>query len=42
MDELFAYSQRRMRAGIAALPDGRFAAHDVLEAIGVTSSCARP
>jgi N-methylhydantoinase B len=32
MDELFAYSERRMRAGIAALPDGRFAAHDVLEA----------
>jgi N-methylhydantoinase B len=34
MDELFAYSERRMRAGIAALPDGRFEAHDVLEAIG--------
>jgi N-methylhydantoinase B len=34
MDELFAYSERRMRAGIAALPDGRFVAHDVLEAIG--------
>ncbi|MEN3312343.1 MAG: N-methylhydantoinase [Actinomycetota bacterium] len=33
MDELFAYSERRMRAGIAALPDGRFAARDVLEAI---------
>jgi N-methylhydantoinase B len=33
MDELFAYSERRMRAGIAALPDGRFEAHDVLEAI---------
>ncbi len=34
MGELFAYSERRMRAGIAALPDGRFEAHDVLEAIG--------
>jgi N-methylhydantoinase B len=34
MDELFAYSERRMRAGIAALPDGRFESHDVLEAIG--------
>jgi N-methylhydantoinase B len=34
MDELFAYSERRMRAGIAALPDGRFVGHDVLEAIG--------
>ncbi len=33
MDELFAYSERRMRAGITALPDGRFEAHDVLEAI---------
>jgi len=33
MNELFAYSERRMRAGIAALPDGRFEAHDVLEAI---------
>src|SRR2546430_6147617 len=34
MDELFAYSERRMRAGIAALPDGRFQARDVLEAVG--------
>jgi N-methylhydantoinase B len=34
MDELFAYSERRMRAGIAALPDGLFEARDVLEAIG--------
>src|SRR5882724_1927425 len=33
MDELFFYSERRMRAGIAALPQGRFSAHDVLEAI---------
>jgi N-methylhydantoinase B len=34
MGELFDYSERRMRAGIAALPDGRFEAHEVLEAIG--------
>jgi N-methylhydantoinase B len=33
MDELFAYSGRRMRAAIAALPDGRFEARDVLEGI---------
>jgi N-methylhydantoinase B len=33
MDELYAYSERMMRAGIAALPDGRYEADDVLEAI---------
>jgi N-methylhydantoinase B len=33
MDELFAYSERRVRAGIAALPDGRYEAADVLEGI---------
>ena len=33
MAELYAYSERRMRAGIEALPDGRFEADDVLEAI---------
>jgi N-methylhydantoinase B len=32
MDELHAYSERRVRAGITALPDGRFEATDVLEA----------
>jgi N-methylhydantoinase B len=32
MDELLAYSERRMRAGIARLPDGRYEAADVLEA----------
>ena len=32
MDELFAYSERRGRAAIAELPDGRYAATDVLEA----------
>ena len=32
MDELFAYSERVVRAAIAALPDGRFEAADVLEA----------
>jgi N-methylhydantoinase B len=33
MAELFAYSERQMRTGIAALPDGRFEADDVLEPI---------
>jgi N-methylhydantoinase B len=31
MDELYAYSERRMRSGIAALPDGDYEATDVLE-----------
>jgi N-methylhydantoinase B len=31
-DELLAYSERVVRAAIARLPDGRFAAEDVLEA----------
>jgi N-methylhydantoinase B len=31
MDELHAYSERRMRAGIAALPEGHYEASDVLE-----------
>jgi len=31
MDELYAYSERAMRAGIARLPDGRYEASDVLE-----------
>jgi N-methylhydantoinase B len=33
MDEVYAYSERRMRAGIAALPDGRYEAQDVLEPV---------
>jgi N-methylhydantoinase B len=33
MTELYAYSERSMRAGIAALPDGLFEAADVLEPI---------
>jgi N-methylhydantoinase B len=32
MDELLAYSERSMRAGISALPDGRYGATEVLEA----------
>jgi N-methylhydantoinase B len=32
MDELYAYSERRVRAAITALPDGRYEAADVLEA----------
>jgi len=31
MDELYAYSERTVRAGIAALPDGTFEAGDALE-----------
>jgi N-methylhydantoinase B len=31
MDELLAYSERRVRAALAAAPDGRFEAVDVLE-----------
>jgi N-methylhydantoinase B len=33
MDELLAYSERVVRAGIERLPDGRFEATDVLEAL---------
>lgn len=33
MDELYAYSERAMRAGIARLPDGSYEAEDVLEPI---------
>jgi N-methylhydantoinase B len=33
MDELFAYSERLVRASIAKLPDGTYAARDVLEPI---------
>ncbi|MFL5981791.1 MAG: hydantoinase B/oxoprolinase family protein [Gaiellaceae bacterium] len=33
MDELFAYSERAIRAGILRLPDGRYEAEDVLEPI---------
>jgi N-methylhydantoinase B len=32
MDELYAYSERRVRVAIAALPDGRYEAADVMEA----------
>jgi len=32
MDELYAYSERRVRAALAALPDGCYEAADVLEA----------
>jgi N-methylhydantoinase B len=31
MDELYAYSERAMRAGIGRLPDGRYEATDVME-----------
>jgi N-methylhydantoinase B len=32
MDELLAYAERRVRAAVEALPDGRYEARDVLEA----------
>jgi N-methylhydantoinase B len=32
MDELYAYSERRVRAAIALLPDGRYEAADIVEA----------
>jgi N-methylhydantoinase B len=35
MDELYAYSERRVRTAIAALPDGRFEARDFLETAAV-------
>jgi N-methylhydantoinase B len=38
MNELYAYSERVVRAAIAALPDGRYEAEDVLE--GVESDLA--
>jgi N-methylhydantoinase B len=33
MDELYAYSERMVRAAIARLPDGRWSAEDVVEAV---------
>src|SRR5205814_6260914 len=33
MDELYAYSERLVRAAIERLPDGRFEAEDVVEAV---------
>ena len=33
MDELYDYAERRVRAAIAELPDGRYEASDVLEAV---------
>jgi len=34
MNELHDYAERRVRTAIAALPDGRYEAHDVLDAVG--------
>jgi N-methylhydantoinase B len=33
MDELYAYSERMVRAAVARLPDGRWSAEDVVEAV---------
>jgi N-methylhydantoinase B len=41
MDALYAYSERVVRAGIAALPDGRYEAEDVLEPAGGGRLCIR-
>ncbi len=32
-DELYAYAERRVRASLAALPDGRYETEDVIEAV---------
>ncbi len=42
MDELYAYSERMVRAAIARLPDGRWEAEDVVEAVDgeLTIRCA--
>jgi N-methylhydantoinase B len=42
MDELYAYSERLVRAAIAELPDGRWEAEDVVEAVEgeLTIRCA--
>ena len=40
MEELVAYSERRVRAGIAALPDGRYEATELLESATASSSFA--
>ena len=42
MDELYAYSERVVRAAIAVLPDGTYGAEDVLEALrgDLTIRCA--
>jgi N-methylhydantoinase B len=33
MDELYAYAERRVRAALASLPDGRYEAADLVEAV---------
>ena len=35
MDELYRYSERRTRAAVALLPDGRYRASDVIEGDGI-------
>lgn len=41
-DEVIAYGERRMRAALAALPDGRWAAEDVLDSTGAAPEEQRP
>jgi N-methylhydantoinase B/oxoprolinase/acetone carboxylase alpha subunit len=42
VDEVLAYGERRMRAALAALPDGTWHAHDVLDSVGPRPSQQHP
>ena len=41
-DEVIAYGERRMRAVLAALPDGRWRCEDVLDSTGAAADQQRP
>ncbi len=42
VDEVVAYGERRMRAALAAIPDGTWTAHDVLDSTGSAPDQQRP
>jgi N-methylhydantoinase B/oxoprolinase/acetone carboxylase alpha subunit len=42
VDEVLAYGERRMRAALAALPDGTWQVDDVLDSVGPRESQQRP
>jgi N-methylhydantoinase B/oxoprolinase/acetone carboxylase alpha subunit len=42
LDEVVAYAERRMRAELAALPDGAWSFHDVLDSTGAAEELQRP
>ncbi len=42
LDEVVAYGERRMRAALAALPDGTWRAEDVLDSTGAAADQQRP